>query len=379
MALDYGALYPAQTDTDAAYPQGKARNVSAPGAGDGTPFTADMLNDIWGFLQCILKNTGTDPSGIPDTANTSQYLGALGRLMFGTLVASNWMPTYPSGTEQYNTVCYSPDLDLWVIMGENGVYRFSSDSFYTWSAGTIPGNPDINAVCWSSDLSLFIAVGDGGVIYTSPDGNTWTGRVSGTASDLLAVAVKPGSPDTVVAVGLSSTIVYSSNGIAWSSATSTSTNRFGIAWSSTLSLFVSVGLGADIETSPDGVTWTNRGTAPSAANHRAVAWSAYHGLFVAAGSGGNVDTSPDGINWTSAGPVTGAGVIYGVAVDETLGMTIVVGADGIQSTFDHSTWHKRLVQSGIDYRAAAFASAHGFTGVVGDGGVALGSLRGLHS
>lgn len=40
MALDYGALYPAQTDTDANYPQGKAKNVSAPGAGDGTPWCA---------------------------------------------------------------------------------------------------------------------------------------------------------------------------------------------------------------------------------------------------------------------------------------------------------------------------------------------------
>lgn len=62
------------------YPQGKAKNISALGNTDGSPFEKDMLNDIWGFQQAILKAGGTGldtPSGQPDSALLSQYLIAL--------------------------------------------------------------------------------------------------------------------------------------------------------------------------------------------------------------------------------------------------------------------------------------------------------------
>lgn len=78
MAIDPSASYPTKVDTtDPGYPLGKARNVSAPGAGDGTPNEAQWLNDLWGFLQALLDHAGAAPSGSPDKVGSSQYLAAL--------------------------------------------------------------------------------------------------------------------------------------------------------------------------------------------------------------------------------------------------------------------------------------------------------------
>lgn len=93
-----------------------------------------------------------------------------------------------------------------------------------------------------------------------------------------------------------------------------------VAWSG--KQFVAVGLGGIVETSPDGVTWTNRGTAfgaqLSGSNLRGVVWQ--NNRFLAVGVNGgtpicaagaacddyilapqdSVLSSTDGINWTSS-------------------------------------------------------------------------------
>ena len=81
--------YPAGTvDTDAAYPLGKARNVSAENAGDGFPWEAGIINDLLGFQQAILREGNINASGVPDTALASQYLQAL-RAVISAIVASD--------------------------------------------------------------------------------------------------------------------------------------------------------------------------------------------------------------------------------------------------------------------------------------------------
>ena len=78
MALDWKTQYPGGFDTaDADYPQGIPRNVSAPGAGDGSPWEAALVKDILGFLAKIIKDGSVTPSGNPDTAVASDYLDAL--------------------------------------------------------------------------------------------------------------------------------------------------------------------------------------------------------------------------------------------------------------------------------------------------------------
>jgi hypothetical protein len=79
LALKPSDRYPGQIDTSdlVAYPQGKARNRTLPGDGTGTPFERDLVNDIFGFQQALLRYAGISPSNAPDTAVLSQYLQAI--------------------------------------------------------------------------------------------------------------------------------------------------------------------------------------------------------------------------------------------------------------------------------------------------------------
>jgi uncharacterized protein (DUF2345 family) len=77
MALIPSSRYPAQTDSDAAYPHGKARNAGSYQDGTGTPLDKDLVNDIFGFQQALLDAADITPSGDPDEVGASQYLEAV--------------------------------------------------------------------------------------------------------------------------------------------------------------------------------------------------------------------------------------------------------------------------------------------------------------
>lgn len=66
---------------DAEYPYGKARNITLPGDGTGTPWEAALVNDIFGFQQSLLSESGITPSGDPEAVGASQYLQALKKLL----------------------------------------------------------------------------------------------------------------------------------------------------------------------------------------------------------------------------------------------------------------------------------------------------------
>lgn len=59
------------------YPQGSFKNVSTPAGIDGTPLEKAWPNDLYGFLQRLLEETSTTPSGVPDTVLASDYFDAL--------------------------------------------------------------------------------------------------------------------------------------------------------------------------------------------------------------------------------------------------------------------------------------------------------------
>ncbi len=79
--LDLRTQYPSQTiDGGADYPLGRARNVSVPGDGTGTPWEQALVNDLLGFWQGLVTAAGITVSGIPDTAVLSDALDALKKL-----------------------------------------------------------------------------------------------------------------------------------------------------------------------------------------------------------------------------------------------------------------------------------------------------------
>ncbi len=81
MAINPETSFPGKiTASSAKYPFGKARNVTLPGDGTGTPWDQLILNDIFGFQQALLSEAGIVPTGSPDEVGDSQYLNALSRI-----------------------------------------------------------------------------------------------------------------------------------------------------------------------------------------------------------------------------------------------------------------------------------------------------------
>lgn len=177
---------------------------------------------------------------------------------------------------------------LFMALGDNGTI-FTSPDGNTWTSRRSGTTHLLEGVTWSG--SLFVIVGDHGTILTSPDGSAWTLRQSGTAQNLYDVEW---SRSLFLAVGDNGTVLSSHNGSTWTSQTlSGFPSLYGIVWSG--SLFVIVNSNG-VLTSPDGSTWTSQLTHDSQAFDGLI-WSG--SLFVIVGDQGTIMTSHNGNTWTS--------------------------------------------------------------------------------
>ena len=109
----------------------------------------------------------------------------------------------------------------------------------------------------------FIAVGGAGAVLVSTDGVTWTDHSIGFGPEFSAVAVKPGLPATLAAVGTNSAVIYRStdDGISWTTASQTpAALPTGVLRGITFAdgQFVAVGESGFIFSSPDAISWTTR-------------------------------------------------------------------------------------------------------------------------
>lgn len=87
--LDLTERYPLQIDdSDPNFPLGKARNRTAPGDGTGTPWEEDLINDILGWKQALLADTGVSASGSVEQVGASDILNALKKLAQSPVVAT---------------------------------------------------------------------------------------------------------------------------------------------------------------------------------------------------------------------------------------------------------------------------------------------------
>ena len=179
-----------------------------------------------------------------------------------------------------------------------------------YSLDTLSNTNQWNSICWSNGLNLFVAVsstGTGNRVMTSTNGNSWTSRTSASDNNWTSICWSY-SLTLFVAVSSSGTgnrVMSSSDGINWTSQTSASDNNWtSVCWSPELTLFVAVsssGTGNRVMTSPDGIIWTTR-TSASNNNWTSVCWSQGKNIFVAVSSSGTDDrvmTSTNGINWTT--------------------------------------------------------------------------------
>ncbi len=225
-----------------------------------------------------------------------------------------WVEQTPFDSTTLNGVCWAPTLQmdgtagLYVAVGEGGKVFLSRTGVSWEESNPTPYNYDLNDVCWSPELELFVAVGDPGTfksyIITSPDGVDWTVRAATNYWSLLGV-IWNGSIFVAVGsqVGANAYILTSTNGLSWTFRVNAFNNWLkGIAWSGTR--FVATGAnigapGAHIQTSYDGITWQGPVTNPK---NKALVGIAHNGTIFCA-VGGTIDgdayivTSLTGDSW----------------------------------------------------------------------------------
>ena len=278
-------------------------------------------------------------------------------------------------------------------------------SLDNWSSPTANSGSGINLLGVTFAKNLFVAVGEQGMILTSADGSNWVKQVSGTTIRLRSVSFGKGQ---FIAVGgdaapnINRIVLTSSNGLNWvtqsytveislgdvtfgngtfvavaggfTSDILTSTNasnwtvRATVSGLLTSAIFASnnfVIVGNSIQTSRDGITWSNRFSASQSL--RGIVYG--RGLFVGVGDGtpSLFVVSKDGTNWTGTTPLA-TGNLKSVDYDNSY-FVGVGGGGAIVSSPDGTNWVNRSSGSTSVLRAISHGNSR-FVAVA-DGGTIL--------
>jgi hypothetical protein len=222
-----------------------------------------------------------------------------------TRAVSTWStPSYWSTASNANSVCWSPELGIFVSVGSQGtlIRASTSNDGVTWTTRATPESNTFNSVCWSPALGIFCAVSSTGTnrVMTSPDGINWIARAAASASSWRSVVWSPELGLFAAVAATTGATMYSSDGITWVAGTGTagSFQYFSVTWSPELGLFVALGPGA-VATSSNGTSWTETAVASlTATTNACVCWSPDLSLFVAVtDSSGVFATSTNGTTW----------------------------------------------------------------------------------
>lgn len=276
-----------------------------------TPLTTNFdkvayLNGNW----IMMGGTGsganllTSPNGTTwaaPTAGTAIYnyaaygagvyvvVGASGAC-FSSPDLTTWT-TRSAGAQTFNDVIFANSV--FVAVGAAGSV-FSSADGLTWTSRTA-GSAAFLRIIYAN--SLFVAVGASGAVWTSPDGATWTQRTSNVSIELRDIVW---SGSLFVAVGASGGITTSPNGVTWTNRTpgDTTVTLNSISWSGTRFVVTNTtNLGFWVST--DGITWSRIGTAALSAP----LFSGYLGGKFLSVSTGCIQSSTDGLTWTNTDQV----------------------------------------------------------------------------
>lgn len=263
----------------------------------------------------------------------------------------------------------------------NGVYtaiggpsataiRTSSDCI-TWTTRDHPfGTNEIRGVVFENGLFVaWSSISSGVQIATSPDGVTWTSRMSGVGGVKKVVF----GNGVFVAVGTSTNNYSSTDGVTWTPRTNQFTSApENVVYVPHWTLFVTVGNSSSstcISTSSDGITWVSRLSATSA-SLRFIAYSNNSIVAISVG-GGPSYYSNNGTTWSTSTftPFSGSthGVIYanGLYIITGRESKIKISTDGV-AFYDYafpSTMgymgdnNGRNFSSGIQYSNGAFITS----------------------
>jgi len=285
-----------------------------------------------------------------------------------------------TGDTMYPASLNIQDSYLYATLG-NAFYNVDElSTTYGITGGTVPART-INNFAWSPQLKLFVCTtGSNGIFLYSSDGLAWS--TASTAlnrtwdgicwADKLGLFVAIAN-DTGSNTGM---IATSANGISWSAQNGPSTsgtNWTSITWSPTLNLLVacaSVGSQTGgIMYSSNGTSWT-LATIPSTtqtnSNFRKIIWNPTLNQFVACGYG-QFAVSSNGITWNLYNTSTATQQFSSVEYSPTVGLYVAShtsnSAWGASST-DGITWTTTNIPPFVDImwipRVRAFIGTSGY-------------------
>ena len=275
----------------------------------------------------------------------------------GVKAVQTWTARTVPEANAWRSVCWSPELSLFVAVSENGTNRvMTSPNGITWTARTASELNVWFSVCWSPELKIFVAVAISGTnrVMTSLDGTTWTPKTASEANQWRSVCW---SAQLGLFVAVSDTgsnrIMTSINGSTWIARLATQLNGWNsVCWSPELGLFVAVSWDGTnrVMTSPNGTTWTPQ-SAAEANGWASICWSRELGIFVAVASSvtgtNTVMTSPDGITWTPRlAPLSGW---LSICWSPELRLFIAIawtGSNRVMTSPDGINWTSRLATDG---------------------------------
>jgi hypothetical protein len=218
---------------------------------------------------------------------------------------NNWSSVYTS-TNNYNSVCWSPELQLFVAVGSAGNNRaITSSNGSSWTLRNLTILNNWTSICWSPELMIFVAVSSSGNyrVAISDNGIDWK-SIKCPINNWTSVCWSP-ELNLFVAIsnsGINNRVMTSINGIEWEFRISAVDNNWtSICWSKHLNLFVAVansGTNNRIMTSNNGINWNSQ-ISPADNNWNSIIWINSLKIFVSIASSGSnrLMYSYDGINW----------------------------------------------------------------------------------
>lgn len=250
----------------------------------------------------VLRYNGVDAVvGSNTVASATTGVAHNGTDTFLTVGAQGALVTTPDGTNYTNrTIEANQSITSGTfgagkfVVAANSGFRVSTDGL-SWRRVSVPGQVQQQNDMTYNGTNTFVSVGNAGTAYTSPDGETWTLRSTGTTSNISGATFGAGL--FVAAISATANNIRTSpDGITWTARATAVTNAQNDVSYNGTNLFVSVGNAGTIQSSPDAVTWTSRASG-TANNLQGIHFAA--GQWVAVGGAGTVITSPDGSTWTT--------------------------------------------------------------------------------
>ena len=285
--------------------------VAARSGQDAPAFSADDITALnaansaeVGFYAATETNEAAALDAVAASVGAWYGFDSTGTLRFGRLEEPSGPPVATLGVDQVKSIER-------VASGDAGkglpAWRINLTYDRNWSPAASGWGDTFALAAWSTvdfpvalyskhvayGNGLFVTVGDEGTDYaTSTDGRTWTARSLPTGSYWCAFAY--GGGKFVLLSESAALALVTTDGITWTSHSLPGIGTWvSLAYGNGTWVAVSRLTGA--LTSPDASTWTSR----SFGTGNYVGGLAFGGGLFAVGIGPNVYTSPNGITWTA--------------------------------------------------------------------------------